>query len=176
MAYSFANPLTRPDLAEELAKNIECSIRQCEKMLEECELWKLAWILRSNGGADENQDWQMSYNDCLIKADKFEKQVWVAIKKRNWVLTEPFRKKFREVADEAMECMEVGVSKGFMPEEEYVKSANTFKDTILEMEKVTATIKMFFQVEPIDPAKLGLWWGQGVLSRGVFGQIGMVRR
>jgi hypothetical protein len=35
---------------------------------------------------------------------------------------------------------------------------------------------MFYQVEPIDPAKLGGWWGQRVLSRGVFGQIGMVRR
>ena len=155
----------RVALTAELKAGVDMSIYECEKFIKERECWKLATIIRHGVGADEDWDWQMNYNDILIKAEKLERQVWVSIKNQNWVLTEPFRKKYREMADEAMESMEVGVAKGFMPEDEYITSANTFKDAIEELEKVSGTIKMFYGVIPLDPAKILGWWGVGSIGR-----------
>ncbi len=149
----------------ELKAGVDESIYECEKAIKEHEGWKWATIMRHGVHADEDWDWQMTCNDILIKADKLERQVWVSIKNQNWVLTEPFRKKYREIADEAMESMEVGVAKGFMSEAEYIKSANTFKEAIDELEKVSGTIKMFYGVIPVEPAKLLGWWGVGRMGR-----------
>lgn len=154
----------RVALSKELQDGVNRSIYECEEHIKEHEYWKMGAILNHGVDADEDWDWQMTYNDILIKADKVEKQVWVAIKNNNWVLTEPFRKKYREVADEAMECMEVGVGKGFMPEDEYIKSADTFKEAIDELEKVSGTIKMFYGIIPVDPAKVIGWWGVGSMT------------
>lgn len=156
---------SRVALTAELKAGVDMSIHECEKSIQEHECWKLVAIIHHTSPLSEDWDWQMTYNDILIKADKLERQVWVAIKNQNWVLTEPFRKKYREMADEAMESMEVGVAKGFMPEDEYIKSANTFKDAIEELEKVSGTIMMFYGVIPTDPAKILGWWGVGSISR-----------
>jgi len=156
----------RAGLREELDAGVDESIRQCDVAIQDHEEWKLGWIL-TRYEADPEWDWKMKYNDLLIKTNKFEKHVWVAIKKRNWVLTEPFRKKYREVADEAMECMEEGVSKGYMPEDEYIKSANIYKEALEELEKVSGTIKMFYGVIPLSAEQVLAWWGVGAWDRGI---------
>jgi len=148
-------PDQRADTADKLLEQINSSIDSCDAEIEanQGEYVRKLINLKTTDKNDEN-DWGLTFQELLIKVTRCEKQVWVAVKKHNWALTEPFRQKYREVADQILEHMEEGVAKGWFTEDNYISMAGNLKTGMTDTEKVSVLLKMWYAVIPVDPQKL----------------------
>jgi hypothetical protein len=151
-------PHKRADIAEGLLTKLNRCINDCDENIGIYNVFFVDQLVtRKTNGVDEEKDFTLTYCELQTKLAKAEKNLWVALKNLNWVLTDPFRKKMRDTADELMEHLEFGIQKGFVEEIDYINRSNEFAETLRDTEKVSDTMKMWFAIIPVDHAKLNEW-------------------
>ena len=153
------NPSVRGEVAEQILKSVNTRLDECEEEISFHQFHYVELLMTMPTTAkNEKVDWCLTYTQTKIKKEKCEKQLFIAIKNHNWVLTDPFRKKLREIGDEMMELMEFGIEKGWYLERDYINNSNQLKNLLTESEKITETLKMWFAVIPTDQKQLKAWW------------------
>lgn len=87
-------------------------------------------IMKLSHTKSEGLDFSIDMLSALLKTNKMEKMLLVAITKQNWELLNPMRNKYRQLADAMMESMESGVEKNYLSEKTYINNANHLKRTM----------------------------------------------
>ena len=94
------------------------------------EMLKFQAIMKLSSAKSDRLDYSIDMLSALLKTNKMEKSLCLAITKQNWELLTPMRNKYRQFADAMMETMEKGVEKNLLSEEHYIKNANDLKNTM----------------------------------------------
>ena len=122
-------------------------INECDKEIQSYEKRKLASILGMNTTAKVDMiDWDISMYDLILATTKLEKQFWVSLGKKNWMLLKLIRAKVREQCDKVMEHMEIGMEKEWMNEDEYIKSANMLKNLLEEQDGIISGLAEYVKL------------------------------
>ena len=154
------NPEQKADYSEIILDTINLSISEADREVKTFEDWYFNRLMAMRTtDKDDETDYTLTYSQLKVKLAKAEKNVWVAVKNHNWVLTEPFRQKMRQISDELMEHLELGIQKGWVSERDYINRSNEFAKALTMTEKVSVTLKMWFAVMPLNRNQLNQWWG-----------------
>jgi len=123
------NPFTDPivntmiDAANETIKYVDAEMKEQQE-------YKFQALMALSSIKCEKLDYHIDMLNHLFNTNKVEKMLAVAITKHNFKLVPHIRQKYRKMADDMMEHMEIGVEKEYLTEETYVKNANGLKQVI----------------------------------------------
>ena len=105
------------------------------------EMLKFQAIMKLSSAKSDRLDYSIDMLSAILKTNKMEKSLCLAITKQNWELLTPMRNKYRQFADAMMETMEKGVENNYLSEETYINNANDLKNTMNWVDDVLSVLR-----------------------------------
>jgi len=117
------------------------TIHQVDDDIKTTESTMFQAIMNLTHTKSDKLDYSIDMLSALLKTNKMEKMLLVAITKQNWELLNPMRNKYRQLADAMMENMEKGVENNYLSEETYINNANDLKNTMNWVDDVLSVLR-----------------------------------
>ena len=121
---------TATEVVMEMIDASKDTIHQVDDDIKTTESTMFQAIMNLTHTKSDRLDYSIDMLSALLKTNKMEKMLLVAITKQNWELLNPMRNKYRQLADAMMENMEKGVENNYLSEETYINNANNLKNTM----------------------------------------------
>ena len=132
---------TATEVVMEMIDASKDSIHQVDEDIKITETTMLQAIMELSHTKSEGLDYSIDMLSALLKTNKMEKMLLIAITKQNWELLNPMRNKYRQLADAMMENMESGVEKNYLSEKTYINNANDLKNTMNWVDDVLSVLR-----------------------------------
>lgn len=119
------------------ADKVEKAIKICDEDIEELNICKFntIMIMKTTEKVDKI-DAEITFYDLQLSVAKLEKQLYLALGKKNWRLLTLIKVKIREQCDIMMEHMENAVEKEWVNESFYIQKAKDLKDMLDEIDNI----------------------------------------
>lgn len=114
----------------DMMETAEDTIKKIDEETIEHQEYKFHALMALSSTKCEQLDYGIDMLNHLLNTNKVEKMLCVAITKHNFKLVMPIREKYRALADEYMEHMEIGIEKNYITEDTYIQNANALKNVI----------------------------------------------